>query len=183
MDEKQASTMLAPARLTRKILRRVFAKIQINRTTGCWNWTGALDPHYGLVSYHYRHEKAHRFMYAWLVEPLPRGEAGRGATPLTVDHLCRNRACCNPAHLEAVSQRENVLRGESVVAEGARQTVCRRGHPFRPIPRNPAHRYCPTCDSERKKARMHGPSREYWLQKARESQARQYAKRRALRTA
>jgi hypothetical protein len=49
---------------------------------------------------------------------------------LTLDHLCRNKACVNPAHLEPVTNRENVLRGVGLSAENARKTHCKRGHPL-----------------------------------------------------
>ena len=54
----------------------------------------------------------------------------RGDIPdgLQIDHLCRQRACCNPDHLEAVSCRENLLRGETLTAREAAQTHCLRGH-------------------------------------------------------
>jgi hypothetical protein len=64
----------------------------------------------------------HRFSYEFFVGPIPAG--------LTIDHLCRNRACFNPVHLEAVTQRENTLRGEGPTAKLARLTHCPKGHPF-----------------------------------------------------
>jgi len=58
-----------------------------------------------------------------IVGPIPDG--------LTIDHLCRNRACVKPAHLEAVSQRVNTLRSPiAVAAINARKTHCKRGHAF-----------------------------------------------------
>ncbi|MGO3650436.1 HNH endonuclease signature motif containing protein [Agrococcus casei] len=65
---------------------------------------------------------AHRFAYA----------DSRGAIPegLEIDHLCRNRSCVNPKHLEAVSKRENLARGYAVPAINARKTHCKRGHEF-----------------------------------------------------
>jgi hypothetical protein len=47
---------------------------------------------------------------------------------LQIDHLCRNRACCNPEHLEAVSRKENILRGKAPSAVNAKKTHCHRGH-------------------------------------------------------
>lgn len=64
----------------------------------------------------------HRAAYEFLVGPIPRG--------LTLDHLCRNRACGNPAHLEVVSRSENVIRGESPPARNRRKATCPRGHPY-----------------------------------------------------
>jgi hypothetical protein len=65
---------------------------------------------------------AHRFAYQMLVGPIPEG--------LTLDHLCRNTGCCNPEHLEAVTHRDNVLRGVSFAAVNAVKTECPRGHPY-----------------------------------------------------
>jgi hypothetical protein len=58
----------------------------------------------------------------WLVGDLP--------DELTIDHLCRVRACCNPDHLEPVSVAVNILRGEGPAALNARKTHCQHGHPL-----------------------------------------------------
>ena len=65
---------------------------------------------------------AHRWAYEQEVAPIPQG--------LTLDHLCRTPGCVNPAHLEPVTIRENILRGMSPTAICARQTTCLRGHSF-----------------------------------------------------
>jgi hypothetical protein len=65
---------------------------------------------------------AHRWAYEFLRAEIPEG--------LHIDHLCRNRACVNPWHLEPVTNRVNGLRGESVAAQHARKTHCIRGHEF-----------------------------------------------------
>jgi hypothetical protein len=57
------------------------------------------------------------------------GSVGEG---LELDHLCRNRSCVNPAHLEAISHKENILRGESFSSINAKRTHCKHGHEFTP---------------------------------------------------
>jgi len=66
--------------------------------------------------------RAHQFAYIEWIGPIPVG--------LVVDHLCRNRACCNPAHLEPVTNRENLMRGDTAAARLAAQTHCIHGHEF-----------------------------------------------------
>lgn len=95
---------------------------------GCWIWTGALTTGktvrtrggYGKFSLRDRNCLSHRVMY----------EHARGPISGTIDHLCRNRACCNPAHLEDVPNRTNLLRGQGIMAQHARKTHCKRGHPL-----------------------------------------------------
>lgn len=104
---------------------------------GCWTWTGNISIQgYGRFCVNYRGYRAHRLAYELLVGPIPRG--------LVLDHLCRNKLCVNPAHLEPVTQRENVLRGEGISAREARQTHCFRGHPFTGLDIR-GHRTCHVC--------------------------------------
>lgn len=103
---------------------------QVDKSTGeagCWVWKGHQSPNgYGLfgkrVGEEQREVRAHRFAYTLMVGPIEEG--------LTLDHLCRNRLCVNPGHLEAVSLRENILRGEGATARNAAKTHCKWGHPF-----------------------------------------------------
>lgn len=106
-----------------KVPQRIWQKV-VATPSGCWLWTGALDRHgYGKTSFAgQRAALLHRVMYRLLVGPIPEG--------LTIDHLCRNRNCQQPAHLEAVTKRENTLRGVGSSARHARQTECKRGHSF-----------------------------------------------------
>jgi len=91
--------------------------------SGCWEWIASLiGGGYGQYKVEGRPVYAHRFAYEALVGPIPDG--------LELDHLCRNRACVNPDHLEAVSHRTNTLRGVSLPAQRAAKTHCPAGHPY-----------------------------------------------------
>lgn len=91
-----------------------------DRSGDCWLWTGFLDRYgYGQISVNNHREKAHRVAYATLVGPIPAG--------LVSDHTCRVRHCVNPAHLEPVTQAENMRRG---VAHNSTKAHCPKGHPY-----------------------------------------------------
>lgn len=114
----------------------------------CWRWTGARHPAgYGTFGDHL----AHRRSYELHVGPIPAG--------LTLDHLCRNRWCVNPAHLEAVPLVENVMRGESPPARNARKTHCPQGHPYDEANTywtSNGWRICRACNRERGRRRSPG---------------------------
>lgn len=92
---------------------RILNKIIPEPNTGCWLWDARWDSGngYGKVSWKGRAWMAHRLVYALLVGPIPRG--------LILDHKCRVRACCNPLHLEPVTDKINTWRGEAVLYEVA----------------------------------------------------------------
>ena len=100
----------------------------IKKTELCWLWRGTIDNNgYGKFQVTLRRLfsrviSAHRFSYEIHIGKIPNG--------LCLDHICRVRNCVNPAHLEAVSHRENVLRGEGHSAKNARKTHCKNGHEF-----------------------------------------------------
>jgi len=151
-----ADAYLTVPGFNRNELARLFSKIKPDSLTGCWNWTAAIaNKGYGVWTYQQKYIHAHRVMYSWLVAPLPTGDRGPGS--LTLDHLCRNRRCCNPAHLQAVTRGENVLRGEGVTAQAKRRTHCKRGHPLpeQPNRTDTIGRVCVVChrDWHREKAR------------------------------
>lgn len=98
----------------------------VEKTPTCWLWKGRVkagnQQGYGALSLWGDEFTAHRVSYELSKGPIPKG--------LHIDHLCKNRLCVNPAHLEAVPCKVNILRGESPPARQARQTHCKRGHPF-----------------------------------------------------
>lgn len=127
------------------LLERLMAKVEVAES-GCWEWTGTkLHGGYGMIGEGGRKGRmllAHRAAYQELVGPIPEG--------LTLDHLCRNRGCVNPEHLEPVTGTENVLRGEGPTAKNARKTECPKGHPYSDenTRRTPTGRICRTCARE-----------------------------------
>lgn len=135
---------------TRSMAERFWEKV--HRTDDCWLWTAALDAKgYGFFRGEPISTRAHRVAYTLTVGPIPKG--------LELDHLCRNRACVNPAHLEPVVHRENVLRGDAGLARArleSAKTHCPQGHPYDDINtyrRSTGHRTCRSCARERAAAR------------------------------
>ena len=151
-----------------KEYKRFFDNISVNKETGCWIWMGAKDQSgYGQGFYRGKRERVHRVIYSLIKGSIPRCKEDRFSNQL--DHLCRNHACCNPEHLEMVTQKTNVLRGVGITAQNARKTFCKWGHKLPPYNPNESRKFCKTCDSIRHKKRMQGDKREYWLKKAREA--------------
>ena len=134
------------------VARRFWGKVTIATPGSCWLWQGFIDGEgYGrfYVSKLTRNTtiNAHRFCFEALRGPV-------GA--LHLDHLCRVRHCVNPAHMEAVAPRENILRGVSPTAANARKGTCARGHEFDQfsIARNGrTHRRCSICQKASRNSR------------------------------
>jgi hypothetical protein len=122
---------------------------KVDDSGDCWEWLAARNPNgYGAFRVDGQMRRAHRVAYELIVGPIPPG--------LRLDHLCRNRGCVNPEHLEPVTQRENIIRGVGPAMAAAHQqakTHCPQGHPYSPentyyyAPTNGRH--CRECSRQR----------------------------------
>lgn len=136
------TTNYTPA-MVMKVLRNI-TKVP----SGCIEWTGTTNGvGYGVVTMRDMRFYTHRLSYMEAFGPIPDG--------LVIDHLCRNTLCLRPDHLEAVTQRENTLRGIT-----AQKESCVRGHPFDDANTYitlAGHRACRTCRrlaEQRRRARL-----------------------------
>lgn len=110
-------------RTTESIFDRFINKI--NFTDTCWLWKAVVNKDgYGIFGFNKQGYLAHRLSYEWFIGTIPKG--------LEIDHLCRDRSCVRPDHLEAVTYLENMQRGDSYShgAYGRNKTVCVNGHEF-----------------------------------------------------
>ena len=128
--------------MTLSELKRFIPKIK--KEIDCWMWTGAThNTGYGIFWMNDDFQLAHRISYQHFT----------GEIVGVIDHLCRNRKCVNPDHLEDVTSGENVLRGEGQPARNARKTHCFKGHEFTNEnlivwPSRPRTRICRLCRLE-----------------------------------
>ena len=131
--------------MNRAELARWRRNVRPNLETGCWLWTGPLMPNgYGAhrVGPGWPNKAAHRLGYEHYVGPIPDGHQ--------LDHLCRQRNCVNPEHLEPVTPSENTSRQDHAER---RVVECPQGHPYdeqNTIVRN-GRRFCRECDRQRKR--------------------------------
>lgn len=120
-------------------------RVVIDPETGCWEWLLCHNSDgYSRAVFLGKEWKAHRLSYVTFVGPIKDG--------LTIDHLCRNRGCLNPDHLEVVSLKENILRGDGWGGKHRRKTQCVRGHAFdesNTLVNARGWRVCVTCKREK----------------------------------
>ncbi len=137
---------------TTEMLAKFWPKV--DRTGDCWiwRWSRFRTNDYGHWLINGKHHLAHRFAYEALVGPIPPGH--------DLDHLCRVKACCNPAHLEPVTRSENLRRGVGPRLTRARQaakTHCPQGHEYTPENtrqiRGKKGRLCRECGRQECRAR------------------------------
>lgn len=119
---------------------RFWSQVQPSEDGLCWLWTGATSGNgYGYMSVARKSWRVHRFAWTSQFGDIPPG--------LVLDHLCRRLLCVNPWHLEPVTQRENMLRGQSPGALAVQTNRCKYGHSLddaRPAWNN-AGRQCKPC--------------------------------------
>ncbi len=127
----------------------------------CWQWIGYITPvGYGHMHYINRPYRAHRLSWELHRTKIPKG--------MTLDHLCRNRSCVNPKHLEVVTSVVNAMRGNSPWAKKARQTHCIHGHPlsgenlyFKSFGKR-VERHCRECERIRCR-KWKAKNKHYWV--------------------
>ena len=121
-----------------RTLIRLWSRVR--KTDTCWNWTGSVTSEgYGTISVNGKSAFTHRLAYEECYGPIPKDKQ--------IDHLCRNRRCANPSHMEVVTSRENTLRGNGICAQQARRAVCPKGHPYEGynLYVHRGKRYCRIC--------------------------------------
>lgn len=124
---------------------RFWAKVNKEGPDDCWDWQGGKNNKgYGYFWVEGKIiTRVHRFAYQLLKGNIPK--------TMTLDHLCRNRSCVNPNHLEVVTMRINSLRGVGASARNARATHCPKGHPYDLLNTHfyvNGNRRCQTCNRE-----------------------------------
>ncbi len=121
-QERMDSREGVPRKVSHKPIRERFLE-KVQKTDSCWIWTAKKEKFgYGRFAIREREFAAHRVAYELFVGNIPDG--------LSIDHLCKNPSCVNPEHLEPVTMRVNLLRGNTFQARNASKTHCPQGHPY-----------------------------------------------------
>lgn len=125
-------------------VERFLKRVEV--TSGCWIWKSSVDKRagYARISDNGKQWLVHKWVWEQMGFRVPDG--------FELDHLCRNRRCVNPFHVEPVTHRENLLRGEGFPARNAQKTTCAKGHPYAGdnlylTPRE-GHRRCRQCNRD-----------------------------------
>ena len=133
--------------MRKESLERFMIKVRQGKN-GCVFWAASTNVYgYGQFWVDGRMVKAHRWAYEYFIGPIPPG--------LQLDHLCRNRNCVNPAHLEPVTCKENLLRGDTLAASQLARTHCPQGHEYAGANlyvQSNGRRQCRTCHADRQRA-------------------------------
>lgn len=149
-----------------RLPQRFWNKVYPEPNTGCWLWGASSDwKGYGKFCVAKRNLMAHRWSYTMLVGDIPEGRQ--------IDHLCRQKGCVRPDHLEPVTAQVNMLRGPTVAATNAAKTACPQEHPLTEdnvLSDRLGRRKCRTCANERKMAAYRAQHPEergfgYWQRK------------------
>lgn len=127
---------------------KVEARIIPEPMSGCWIWTGPLRDSkdgYGGLSHEGKVYRTHKFVFEFFNGPVPQG--------LCLDHICRNKICCNPEHLEVATWKMNIRRGAGVAPRNLAKTHCPQGHEY--TLENTyiwaEQRFCRTCSAHYKR--------------------------------
>lgn len=150
--------------ITKQVIVRFLKRVV--KTDDCWLIMSRGTNGYIQFQWSGVRVMAHRFSYVAIGEkPLSDGA--------TLDHLCRVRNCVNPSHLEAVSLKENLMRGYGPTGINNRKEKCKRGHDLVPIHWKKTNRYCPVCHKDN--------SDRYYRENRTKVLARQKAQRQAAK--
>lgn len=149
-----------PRKVDLSLLKRLFSRVNFDGPVpehrpdlgNCWVCVKNVRPNgYGKLTYKSEDLSAHRLVFSLFVGDIPEG--------LDLDHLCRNRACVRPHHLEPTTRLENLSRGNGLIAMNVKKTHCVNGHEFTPentyLYRG-KHRCCKTCRKAAKERAKNG---------------------------